>query len=94
MFFKLLALELVMANPTPLLLHPAGNRWFKVGKIDGINIADIDNAVWREWGLTIDDFKSVVYDWFEHDGKRYDAAFTLNLDTGYWSTVFYQRNHY
>ena len=95
MLFKLIALGLVAANPTPLAFQTSGNRWFKLGRIDGTNPTEINKIIHQEWGLTIDDFKLTKdRSWYEHDGEWYDAAFSINLDEIHWFTVFYQRNHY
>ena len=94
MFLKLIALGLVAANPTPLPLKTADERWFELGNIKGIAAPEINKIIGQEWGLTINDFKWIEGEWFEHDGVGYDSAYELNLDSEQLFTTFYQRYHY
>ena len=94
MLFKLIALGLFAANPTPLVLKVAGEKWIELGSIEGIEPKKINKIIGEEWGLTINDFKWIKAGWFQHNDVWYDEAFALNLDSDHWFTKFYQRNHY
>ena len=92
MLFKLIALGLVVANPAPLPLKTADDRWFELGNIKGTDATEINKIIGQEWGLTINDFKWVEEEWFEHDGVGLDSAYELNFEYSY--TTFWERYHY
>ena len=85
MFFKLIALGLVAANPTPLAAKVADEAWREVG-ISDITALDINCAIVALWpGLTINDFKWVEDEWWQHGDQAYE------IDLKYEFTTFYER---
>ena len=50
MIFKLIALGLVAANPTPLAAKVADDRWADVWSIKGIAAAEINDFIVNYWG--------------------------------------------
>ena len=86
MLSKLIALSLIAVNPTPLPSKVADERWAELGSIHGIEAPDINEAIVDQWpGLTINDFKWIEDEWFQHDDKAYE----LNLE--YSFTTFWER---
>lgn len=93
MIFKLIALGLVAANPTPLAAKVADDRWADVWSIKGIAAAEINDFIVNYWGggLTINDFKWIEGEWFEYNGEK---AYERTVGLGELYTTFYERLDY
>ena len=87
MLSKLIALSLIAVNPTPLPSKVADERWAELGSIRGIEAPKINEVIVDEWGLTINDFKWIEDEWFQHGDKAYE----LNLDLERLSKTFWER---